>query len=105
MGIGKKVQKEKQEVKACDHEIQVTRAKDMSKDNGVCIAFDMIVNGVTIYGCFWREGVDKNGKDYEMVSFPSHKGNDGKYWKYAYVQFSEADLEAIQKGIESVIEA
>ena len=94
----------KSKVKAVDHEIKVLRAHDMSGEEGVCIAFDAEVNGVCIYGCFWREGVDKNGKDYEMVSFPSHKGKNGKYYKYAYVNFSDADKDAIQKGIESVID-
>ena len=95
----------KKEIKVVDHEIEVTRAKDMSGDTGVSIAFDMIINGITVYGCFWREGTDKNGKDYEMVAFPSHKGKDGKYYHYAYVMLSDADKENIQKGIESVIDA
>lgn len=102
MGIKKK---EAAENKAVNHEIKVLRAHDMSKDDGVTIAFDVEVNGVSIYGCFWREGVDKSGNEYEMVSFPSHKGKDGKYYKYAYVNFSDADKDAIQKGIESVIDA
>lgn len=103
MGIQKK--KEAAEKQAVNHEIKVLRAHDMSGAEGVTIAFDVEVNGVSIYGCFWREGVDKTGKDYEMVSFPSHKGKDGKYYKYAYVNFSDADKDAIQKGIESVMDA
>ena len=96
----------RKEVKAVDHEIKVLRAHDMSGDNGVTIAFDVEVNGVIIYGCFWREGIDSKGNDYEMVSFPSQKSaKDGKYYKHAYVAFSDADKDAIQKGIESVIDA
>lgn len=85
--------------------IEVLRAHDLTKDDqeGCNIAVDLKINGVTIYGCFYREGKDKNGKDYTMVSFPSHQGKDGKYYNYAYVKLTDEDVEKISKDIEKLL--
>lgn len=85
--------------------IEVLRAHDLTKDDqeGCNIAVDLKINGVTIYGCFYREGKDKNGKDYSMVSFPSHQGKDGKYYNYAYVKLTDEDVEKISKDIENLL--
>lgn len=73
--------------------IEVVRAKQF--DNG--IVFDMLVNGVTIYGCRLVEG--KKGT---FVSFPSKKGKDGKYYSHAYVKLSQEDTDFIIKLIEGM---
>ena len=99
----KKKETEVKEVKAL--EIQVKRAKDFTKDgaDGCNIAFDMVVNGVTIYGCWYREGKDKKGDEYSMVSFPSRKADDGKYYSWAFVKLSDADVENISQQIENLL--
>ena len=62
------------------------------------------VNGiVTIYGCWYREGKDKTGKDYQMVSFPSQKGKDGKYYNHAYLKLQQSDVDFISKEIEKLL--
>lgn len=73
--------------------IEVVRAKQF--DNGV--VFDMLVNGVTIYGC--RLVVGKKGT---FVSFPSKKGKDGKYYSHAYVKLTQEDTNFIVKLIEDM---
>ena len=87
--------------------IEVLRAKDLTKDdakeNECSIVFDMKVNGVTIYGCWYRTGSDKKGEDYEMVSFPSQKGKDGKYYNHAYVQLQKSDIDFISSEIEKLL--
>lgn len=85
--------------------IEVLRAHDLTKDDqeGCNIAVDLKINGVTIYGCFYREGKDKKGNDYQMVSFPSHQGKDGKYYNYAYVKLTDEDVEKISKDIEKLL--
>lgn len=85
--------------------IEVLRAHDLTKDDqeGCNIAVDLKINGVTIYGCFYREGKNKNGKDYQMVSFPSHQGKDGKYYNYAYVKLTDEDVEKISGDIEKLL--
>lgn len=85
--------------------IEVLRAKDFTEagKEGCSIVFDMNVNGIIIYGCWYREGKDKKGEDYEMVSFPSHKGKDGKYYNHAYVKLQQSDIDNISKQIESLL--
>ena len=102
MAINKKAKAAEAE-KTAAHEIEVTRTHDFSNDDDTCIAFDMTVNGVTIYGCYYREGTDKNGKEYAMVAFPSRKGSDGKYYKHAFVKLSDADIDNISKQIETLL--
>jgi len=107
MAISKTKKQETKETKAEAQEltIKVTRAMDFTKEgaDGCCIGFDMEVNAVTIYGCFYREGKKKDGSDYQMVSFPSKKDEKGKYWNHAYVKLSDAQVEEISKQIENLI--
>ena len=101
----KKTEKSAEQAQALT--IEVLRAKDFTKDdakeNECSIVFDMKVNGVTIYGCWYRTGSDKKGEDYEMVSFPSQKGNDGKYYNHAYVQLQQSDIDFISSEIEKLL--
>ncbi len=82
--------------KTLKNDIEVTRAKVF---NDVTF-FDMKVNGVTIYGCRFIEG--KNGN---FVSFPSKKGNDGKYYNHAYIELNEAEVKLIDELIDKALEA
>ena len=70
---------------ANNYDVKVTRAKEF--DNG-SVAFDMVVNGVTIYGCWYREG-EKDGKEYEIINFPSQKGKDSKYYNIAWFKIED----------------
>lgn len=103
----KKTEKPAEQAQAQALTIEVLRARDFTKDdakeNECSIVFDMKVNGVTIYGCWYRTGSDKKGEDYEMVSFPSQKGKDGKYYNHAYVQLQQSDIDNISKQIESLL--
>ena len=85
--------------------IEVLRAKDFSEEGkeGCSISVDLKINGVTIYGCWYREGKDKKGEDYQMVSFPSHQGKDKKYYNYAYVKLQQSDVDFICKEIEKLL--
>ena len=74
-------------------------------EDGCSITFDMEVNGVTLYGCWYREGKKKDGGDYTMVSFPSQKGKDGKYYNHVYVKLSEEEIQLIGQTIEKVLNA
>lgn len=74
---------------------QVTRAKQFS-DGGV--VFDMVVNGVSIYGCRVVEG--EKG---DFISFPAHKATDGKYYSHAYINLSADDTKNIVKQVEEMI--
>ena len=104
MAINKKKAEAVQEASK-EFSIKVKRAKDFTKEgeDGCNIGFDMEVNDITIYGCWYREGKDKKGEDYTLVSFPSHKGSDGKYYNWAYRKLSKEDVENISKQIEELL--
>ena len=70
---------------------EVTRANQVND----VVFFDMVVNGVTIYGCKVVEG--SKG---DFISFPSHKGKDGKYYNHAYIKLSDADTSKIIAQVE-----
>lgn len=75
-------------------EAKVTRANQV-KDT---VYFDVVINGVTIYGCKVVEG--KNG---DFISFPSHKGKDDKYYNYVYIKLSDEQTAGIVKQVEEML--
>ena len=73
-----------------EYSAEVLKAKEV-KDGK--IIFDMEVNGIKIYGCWYNEYKTKDGKDGTMLSFPSYKGSDGNYYNYVWFPIS-TDLKA-----------
>lgn len=73
-----------------EYKIEVIRAKDFTKDGEpTAISCDLVVNGVTIYNCWYRTYEDRKnaGDEIGFIGFPSRKGNDGKYYNYAYFDY------------------
>lgn len=95
--------KSKQTENKQNYEVKVLRAKDFSKEGAVSIAIDLEVNGVTIYGAYYREGKKKDGSDYQMLAFPSKKGNDGKYYNHVFFKASDELVENIAGQIDSLL--
>ena len=62
------------------------------------VFFDLEINGVTIYGCKVIEG--KNG---DFISFPSHKGKDGKYYNHAYIKLTDEQAKDIISQVENML--
>ena len=82
-------------------QIEVTRAKEL--DNGT-IMFDMVVNGITIYGCSYKTLSRKDGSgEFAKIGFPSRKGNDEKWYNHVYFKVTDAEVDQIEKGIEAII--
>lgn len=84
----------KKEASNVSIDAKVTRANQVNDT----VFFDVVINGVTIYGCKVIEG--KNG---DFISFPSHKGKDGKYYNHAWVKLSDDDSAAIVKQVEEML--
>ena len=82
-----------------NYKVEVKRAKEFDYGD---IAVDMVVNGINIYNCTYKSG-EKDGKDYAFISFPSRKGNDGKYYSHVYFKISDELLADIEKQIEKLI--
>lgn len=73
---------------------KVTRANEFKENR---IFFDLVLNGVTIYGC-----MVVGYKDGEFISFPSQKSaKDGNYYNVVYAKLSNEDQKKI---IDSVYE-
>ena len=73
---------------------KVTRANQVDD----LVFFDVEINGVTIYGCKVVEG--KNG---DFISFPSHKGKDGKYYNHVYIKLSDEQSKDIIEQVEKML--
>ena len=69
-----------------NYDVKVTRAKEVKEGQ---VVFDMVVNGITIYGCWYREGTSKKGEPYQMISFPSQKADNGKYYNHCWFKIEE----------------
>lgn len=75
---------------------KILRAKAVG-DKGA-VAFDMVLNDVTIYGCWVHEG--KNG---DFISFPQRQGNDGKYYSIVWAPMDEEDTKRVLEEVERVL--
>lgn len=82
--------------------VEVTRVHDFSKDGKTVISFDMKVNGISVYGCTYREG-EKNGKEWQLVSFPQRKGSDDKYYDIVWMPMSKEQIANIAEQIEQML--
>ena len=99
MAISRKKSEGSEATKPNNHDIKVTRAKDIDS----AIIFDMVVNDVTIYGCAYRELERKDGSgSFVKISFPSKKNGDNWY-NQAFVKLSDEDIKTIEKQIEELI--
>lgn len=83
------------------YEVEVTRAKEIKEGT---VAFDMKVNGVTIYGCFYREYTSKEGKEGTMITLPSQKSaKDDKYYNICFFPISKELKEEIVAQLEKLV--
>ena len=62
------------------------------------VAFDMTLNGISIYGCRVVET-----KDGDFIGLPQRKGNDGKYYSIVWARFSETDTKDILEEVEKLL--
>ena len=72
----------------------VTRANMV----GETVFFDLVINGITVYGCKVCEG--KNG---DFISLPSRKGKDDKYYSIVYFRLSDEDQKIILDTVEKML--
>lgn len=89
-----------------EYEIKVIRAKDFTKNGEpTSISFDLVVNGVKIYNCWYRTYEDRKnpGEETGFIGFPSRKGSDGKYYNYAYFDY-QPYIEEIERQIVALLD-
>lgn len=95
------IRKKAEEKEVQNYEVKVLKVKEF--DNA--IAFDMEVNGVTIYGCYHRTYTDKKTKEEKsFIAFPSQKSEkNGKYYSHAFFPVNDELLADIEKQIENLL--
>ena len=91
--------------KRVEYVVKVLRAKDFTEKSKLDtnVAFDMEVNGIKIYGCWFKEGTSKDGKDYSVISLPSQKGKDGNYYSVAWFPISKELTKDIREQIVNML--
>lgn len=93
------MKKQNDENTKVEYTVEVTRAKETKEGT---VAFDMTVNGVKIYGCWYNEYKTKEGKDGVMLSFPSYKDGD-KYYSHCWFPISKELKDNIIAQIEKLV--
>lgn len=93
------MKKQNDENKA-EYKVIVLKAKEI-KDGRV--TFDCEVNGIKLYSCWYNEYTTRDGKDGTMLSFPSYKGSDGKYYNYVWFPISKELKADIIAQIEKLV--
>ena len=88
-----------------NYEVEVLRAKDITKKDAkyTTIACDIKINGVTVYGCYYKEG-EKNGKDWALIDFPKYKGSDDKYYNVVWFPASKELVSKLADAISFALD-
>lgn len=92
--------KEEKQVTDLQYSVRVFRASCYTENS---FAFDMEVNGIKIYGCWYKQGKSKTGNDYAFVDFPARKGKDGNYYNVVFFPISKELQQDIARQIESLL--
>lgn len=93
------ITKKKKEA-AVNYDVEVTRAHEFKSGD---ISFDIIVNGVNLYGLTYMNEDSKRNIKEAFISFPARKGSDEKYYNHAWFKISEELQADIEKQIEAMI--
>lgn len=82
-----------------EYNCEVIRAREVKEGR---VAFDMKVNGVTVYGCWYVEG-EKDGKPYTIINLPQYKADNGKYYSWAWFPMSNEVKQNIIEQLEKMV--
>ena len=76
--------------------LEILRATEGKKG---LVFFDMRLNGIYIYGMSVV-----SGRTGDFISWPSRKGSDGNYYKYAYAPLREETLKSILGAVQDKLD-
>lgn len=81
---------------------EVIKARTTKNEN--IVMFDMKINDVAIYGMMLKHVVrESDGKEFEIISFPSYQGTNGNYYNHVYYDLSQTDRDLIIGMVKSLI--
>ena len=85
-------------------EVKVTRASELDMpDDQFKIMFDINVRGVAVQGLCFQSYTNKQGEKGDMITFPSYKAKNGKYYNHAWFPITKELKDDIIKQIDSLI--
>lgn len=88
-----------------EYEVKVLRAKELKASGKVStnVGFDMEVNGIKIYGCYYKEGKKDDGKQWSLITLPQTKANDGEYYSIVWFPINKELTEEIVDQIGKLL--
>lgn len=98
--IAKKTETETKTENRTAYEVKVTRVHEVKENT---YAFDMVCNGISIYGCYLNQGTKKDGSEYSVINFPAQKGKDGKFYNFCWFPISKELQEDIENQIGGLL--
>lgn len=85
-------------------QVKVTRASELDQpDDKFKIMFDIIVRGVAVQGMCFQSYTNAQGEKGDMITFPSYKAKNGKYYNHAWFPITKELKDDIIKQIDSLI--
>lgn len=85
-------------------EVKVTRANELDQpDDKFKIMFDIIVRGVAVQGMCFQSYTNAQGEKGDMITFPSYKAKNGKYYNHAWFAITKELKDDIIEQIDSLI--
>ena len=94
------ITKKKKKEAAVNYDVEVTHAHEFKSGD---ISFDIIVNGVNLYGLTYMNEDAKRNIKKSFISFPARKGNDGNYYNHAWFKIDDKLQGEIEEQIEAMI--
>lgn len=98
----------KTETKTETKKIEITSLnvlKAMPMKNSDDVMFNLEVNGITIYGMWYKVvTARKDGKEYEIISFPQTKGKNNSYYNVCYFPISDELKASIIEQLHSLVD-
>jgi hypothetical protein len=83
-------------------EFEVIKVRTTKNEN--IVMFDIKINGVSIYGCMLKHVVrESDGKEFDIIQYPSYQGTNGKYYNHVYYDLSQSDRDVIINQIKSLL--
>lgn len=85
-------------------QVKVTRASELDQpDDKFKIMFDIIARGVAVQGMCFQSYTNAQGEKGDMITFPSYKAKNGKYYNHAWFPITKELKDDIIKQIDSLI--
>lgn len=100
MGFKSQKKESNEEQVKVSYTCKVTRVYQLDEDK---VLFDMNVNGIDIKGFTFIFYKNKEGKEGTMISRPSRKGSDGKYYDQVFFPINNQMKDEILNQIESLL--